>query len=321
VHPQVPAIVLANYFPWYDPGTWATGCTSGNDQPHDGVYNSDDPAVISRHIEQGRAANLSGFAVHWFAADDRTDKNLRQVLDRSPEDFNSSVTFLHHILPGENQQGVIAALGYVLDTYGDHPRFLHVLGKPILFFADVYRIPDGSGRRPSSDQDVGTAVNSWAQVRGTVDPNHQWWWIAEGERAEYLQVFDGLYIYKIDHACCPKTYQKASRWATAVRSWEKQTGQPKLWVGTVMPGWDDLNSAATQCADLRVSSDPFSRPREDGAYYARTWETTLCTSPDLVLVHSFNEWIEGSYIEPCDRFGDLYIRLTAQWVAEFRASR
>ena len=314
-------MVLANYFPWYDSGTWATGCTSGDDRPRDGVYNSDDAEVISRHIEQGRAAHLTGFAVHWFAADNRTDKNLLQILNRSPEDFSSSITFLHHILPGVNREGVIAALRYVFDTYGEHPRFLHVLGKPIIFFADMYRIPDGSGRRPSSDQDVEDAVALWAQVRGAVDPDNNWWWVAEGERAEYLQVFDGLYVYKIDHACCPTTYQKAARWATMVRNWEKQEGQPRLWVGTVMPGWDDVNSAAAHCVDLRVSAEPFARDRGDGAYYERTWEAVLSTSPDLILVHSFNEWVEGSYIEPSERFGDRYIQLTAQWADQFRASR
>lgn len=88
-----------------------------------------------------------------------------------------------------------------------------------------------------------------------------------------------------------------------------------------MPGWDDLNSAPARCDDLRVSAEPFALERADGTYYARTWETVLSTSPDLVLVHSFNEWVEGSYIEPSAHFGSRYLQLTAQWADEFRASR
>jgi hypothetical protein len=101
-------------------------------------------------------------------------------------------------------------------------------------------------------------------------------------RLAYLAVFDGLYIYKIDHACCPSAYQGAARWAGWVRDWEQQSGQPKLWVGTVMPGWNDLNSAQAQCADLRVSSAPFARERASAT------------------------------------FGELYLQLTAQWAARFR---
>jgi hypothetical protein len=97
-------MVLANYFPWYDPGTWSNGCTSDSDQPRDGVYHSDDPGVIARHIGQARAAGIDGFAVHWFAPGNRTDANFEKVLNLSPEGFQSTITFLYHILPGANQQ-------------------------------------------------------------------------------------------------------------------------------------------------------------------------------------------------------------------------
>jgi hypothetical protein len=230
------------------------------------------------------------------------------------------VTFLHHILPGVNQQRVIEALQYVIDSYSGHPRFFRAGGKPVLIFSDMYRVPGTSGERPASDQKVATAVARWTEIRQAVDPNHTTWWIAEGLRADYLAVFDGLYIYKIDHACCPNALYSASQWANWTRDWEQQTGQPKLWVGTVMPGWNDLNSAQAHCVDLRVSSEPFARERADGAYYAATWEAMLPTQPDLILLHSFNEWVEGSYIEPSTHFGDLYVQLTAQWVTQFKSN-
>jgi len=315
---MVPPLVLANYFPWYDPDTWETGCTSGDDRPHSGVYDSDAPEVIGLHIEQARRAGLDGFAVHWFAQDNRTDANTRKLLDASPKEFNSSITFLYHILPGVKMEGVIESLSYVRETYYSHPRFLRIGERPVLFFADMYRVPDKDGERPSGDQDVATAVARWAEIRASVDPGHEAWWIAEGLRPEYLEVFDGLYVYRIDHACCPDACLSAPRWANEVREWEKKTGQAKLWVGTVMPGWDDLDSKAPHCADLRVSAEPFARDRGDGTYYARTWEAVLPTDPDVVVLHSFNEWVEGSYIEPSLLFGDRYLHLTREWIAEFK---
>jgi len=310
--------VLANYLPWYDPGTWDTGCTSDGDRPRDGVYNSDDGAVIARHIAQAQAAGLDGFAVHWLATGNRTDTNFRQVLERSPEGFSVTVTFLQHILPDVKEQGVVDALRHIMDDYAYHPRFFRVAGKPVILFSDLYRVPDANGARPASDQDIATAIATWQAIRQAVDPDHRTWWIAEGLQAGYLELFDGLYVYKVDHACCPNSYQSASRWAGSVRDWAQRTGQPKLWVATVMPGWDDLNSAQAQCADLRVSSEPFARERADGAYYERTWDAALDSAPDLVLVHSFNEWVEGSYIEPSVRLGDRYLALTAQWVAKYK---
>jgi len=315
---EAPPAVLANYLPWYDPATWDTGCTSDADRPRDGVYSSDDGAVIARHIAQARTAGLDGFAVHWLATDNRTDRNLRQVLDRAPEGFYVTVTFLHHLLPGVKQQGVIDALRYIINEYSGHARFFRLAGRPVLLFSDMYRVPDARGGRPASDREVGVAIATWTAIRQAVDPEHTMWWIAEGLTADYLSVFDGLYVYKIDHACCPNSYKSASRWAAAVRDWAVRTGQPRLWMATVMPGWDDLNSAQSQCADLRVSSDPFARERDDGAYYARTWEVALASDPELILVHSFNEWVEGSYIEPGVKYGERYLSLTAEWAARYR---
>jgi hypothetical protein len=88
-----------------------------------------------------------------------------------------------------------------------------------------------------------------------------------------------------------------------------------------MPGWNDLNSAQGHCTDLRVSSEPFGRERAGGDYYAQTWEAVLPTQPDFIMLHSFNEWVEGSYIEPSAQFGELYVQLTAQWVGRFKSSR
>jgi hypothetical protein len=95
----------------------------------------------------------------------------------------------------------------------------------------------------------------------------------------------------------------------------------KYWAGTIQPGWNDLNSAKPGCEDLRVSSQPFARDRENGAYYQRTVDAVLPTQPDFILVHSFNEWIEGSMIEPSTSYGDLYLELTARHVAAFKALR
>ena len=270
--------------------------------------------MIARHIAQARAAGLDGFAVHWFAPGDRTDVNFDQVLAQSPTGFDSTVTFLYHILPGANQQGVIEALSHLVNTYSGHPRFFRAGGKPVIMFSDMYRVPGAGGSHAA-------AIAIWGQIRAAVDPNHAQWWIAEGLEPGYLQVFDGLYVYKIDHACCPNACASASRWADWTREWEQRTGQPKLWVGTVMPGWNDLDSAQDHCTDLRVSSAPFARQRADGAYYARTWEVVLPTQPDLVILHSFNEWVEGSYIEPSAAFGDLYVQLTAQWVARYKGGQ
>ncbi len=297
-------LILANYFPWYDESFWQQGATW--DTPTV-LYNSDHLSTIQRHIGWARQAGLDGFAVHWFQAGNRTDTNLAQVLANSPGGFRSTATFLTHILPGATRSLVVDNLRYLVSSYGPHSAFLRINGQPVIFFADLGRVPlEGTSSK----------VEAWRSIRNEVDPGHGSLWIAEGLDPSYLSVFDGLYVYKVDHACCPASYTKAPIWASWVRSWEKKTGQTKLWVGTLMPGWDDTRSVGRP--DLRAPSPAFARDRQGGAYYRATFKAALGSNPDLLVIHSFNEWIEGSGIEPGTTYGDLYLNLTAEFANQFK---
>jgi hypothetical protein len=60
-------------------------------------------------------------------------------------------------------------------------------------------------------------------------------------------------------------------------------------------------------------------PRADGATYAATWQAALAVEPASVLVASWNEWHEGSEIEPSREHGTRYLEATRAWAARFRA--
>ena len=300
-------VIIANYMPWYNPDSWSSGCTS--DSPASGAYQSGDPATISRHISEARAAGLDGFAVHWGGPGDLTDANLKQILGQG---FGATVTFLNHFFYGTAARAsVTSSLQTVVSYANTYGNWIRYTGKPVIFFADMGRIDTSGGLTPQQ---------AWAEVRNAVDPNRTTIWIAEGLDPSYLQVFDGLYIYRIDHACCPGAYANAGRWAGWVRDAERLYG-PRYFVGTIQPGWDDSRTIDPACNGVRLSAEPFARDREGGAYYDRTFNAVIATAPDMIVVHSFNEWVEGSFIEPSTMFGNFYIEKTAQFAAQFKSSR
>jgi len=310
LHERGNRLVLGNYFVWYDAAGW-DGCNiSDGDRPQN-PYNSDDPAAMRRHVEQARDAGLDGFTAQWFAPGERTDQNFARLLDVSQgQNFHSTVVFLRHIWSGSPRPttaNVAEALRYILDRYGGHDSFLRWNGKPVIFFADIYRVPHAAGQ---------TAQQAWQSIRQQADPQHQSWWIAEGLDPSYLAVFDGLYVYKVTHAAYPDDYRKDSRWALNVRRWEERTGQTKLWIATLMPGWDDRRAGCRP--NVRVPSQPHKRDRENGAFYRATFDAALQSNPDWLWINSFNEWVEGTYIEPSEHYGDRYLQETKQLVLSWK---
>ncbi|MCS7065184.1 MAG: hypothetical protein NZL85_02790 [Fimbriimonadales bacterium] len=82
----------------------------------------------------------------------------------------------------------------------------------------------------------------------------------------------------------------------------------RIGCATIIPGYDDT----------KIRKPGIRTERFGGDSYRRQWEVVLDLNPDWVLITSFNEWHEGSEIEPSVEHGDLYLRLTADYVPRFR---
>ena len=60
--------------------------------------------------------------------------------------------------------------------------------------------------------------------------------------------------------------------------------------------------------------------RGDGQIYEALWEAVLGANPDWILVSSWNEWGEGTEIEPSVQLGDKYLQITAKYAERFLKS-
>ncbi|MBM3212260.1 T9SS type A sorting domain-containing protein, partial [Candidatus Poribacteria bacterium] len=58
--------------------------------------------------------------------------------------------------------------------------------------------------------------------------------------------------------------------------------------------------------------------REDGMLYRRQWEKALEGRPDIILINTWNEWGEGTIIEPTVEFGYKYLEITLTYSLIFQ---
>lgn len=289
-------LVLAFYYTWFDENSWAPGRVP--DLPA-APYVSRDRGVMGRHIDQAKGAGIDAFVVSWYGPrveNNQTETNFRAMLDEAAArgfrlalDFEVTSPFFGG--PGDVQ----AALQTLLATHAKHPAYLKVGGKPVIFFWRQQRF------------DIGT----WGAIRAAVDGGRNSLWIEEGVDVSPLSVFDGHHLYKVIWNPPTDLSYTANKFARFVRNAAANLGAPKVYVATAMPGWDDRKLGR---------GDSFGIGREDGAVYERSWQAAIGSAPDWIIITSFNEWPEGTYIEPSQAYGNRYLDLTARWAGAFKGA-
>ena len=299
--PEPPRLVLAFYYTWFDEATWTPEKVA--DMPLE-PYLSRDRGVMARHIEQAKSAGIDALVVSWYGPNvenNQTETNFIALLEVAQEygfkmaiDFETASPFIH------GQEEVVAALQHVLNVHATKESYLRVDGKPVVFLWAIQHVPLAPGQA--------SPLDAWRAMRQQVDPEHKSLWIAEGVDINYQDVFDGHHLYSI--AWSKDVNHTLKDWKNRVRKWSSTHGQDRLWVATVMPGYNDLRTGR---------ADAFVRDRENGDFYRACWQAVIDTRPDWVIVTSFNEWVEGSQIEPAQSYGNAYIDLTREWSDRFKS--
>ncbi|MAF10942.1 hypothetical protein CMK11_10885 [Candidatus Poribacteria bacterium] len=309
---EVPRKTLAFYYSWYGTperhGRWVHWndvrpedhwIGSSTNYPAKGAYDSYDPEAIDYHMSLARDAGVDGFVATWWGPGRFDDGVFPDLLDHAAEhDMVMSVYW--ETVPGEGQQKrdrAVTDVVYALDRYGSHPAFLKVDGLPVIF---VY------GRVMNQVE-----LGEWPEIIRRAREAHggDFLLIADGYQEGYARVFDGVHTYNIAGWAAdldPDALRDSSRAAfgDAVRL---ARSRERISCITVIPGYDDT----------KIRTPGLAVDRQNGSTYGVLWEEAIAADPDWVLVTSWNEWHEGSEIEPSYEDGDAYIRLTAEYTTRF----
>jgi hypothetical protein len=80
---------------------------------------------------------------------------------------------------------------------------------------------------------------------------------------------------------------------------------------TVIPGYDDT----------KIRKPGLAVKRYKTRLYRAQWEEAIKADPHWILITSFNEWHEGSEIEPSAEYKHQYLELTSRYARLFKAKK
>jgi len=306
----LPPKVLAFYYQWYRPSDWGgeKPTTEYNQNPL--PYDSGDPVTIERHLLQAREAGLDGFIVSWLGMGTPEERNLERLTGLLPDGFQFAL-YLETFYPAfGSKKAIVGELNHALNKYGSHPSYLRIDGRPVVYAFSTLHVLKQFGSKWNPNY-----LDVWRRVKqGLAKKGHNPFMIGEGRPFETraFSVFDGMHAYGTRGPGWTEWLN--SSMSLVARAWGAVHGGPRRVYGaSIIPGYDDRHLPGRPVHAYQ--------PRENGDLYRQQWASATRSGADQALVVSFNEWPETTNIEPSRQSGNLYLDLTAEMAAVFRASR
>ncbi len=327
--PTPTTLVTAFYYLWYGTlahdGAWRHWNQLSHNPPDDiassfypqgGPYSSRDPAVLARQMSELRSTGIGAIAVSWWGQGSWDDQSLEALFTAAAA---AGIRIAFHLEPynGQTAASVAADIRYLIGRFGSSPALLRVsratsasdssAPRPVFYLFAASRLPTA---------DLKAALEG---LRGTPDDAIV---MIHSPKASSAVKDGGDGVYTYDALASPADFATLVSDCRSARI---------ICSPSVSPGFDNREAVATgqQFID-----------RQNGARYDAMWQAAVSAGSEWISVTTFNEWHEGTQIEPAQQFSagsrsyagydgaygataadapDAYLSRTAHWVRIFEA--
>lgn len=321
--PAARPMVLAYYYPWYKKGDWSRHGYVGT--PLLGKYGTDEPEVAKQHIDWAHEGGIDAFVVSWWGPKHMAARHMKAGLLKAPNIDKIRFTFIYESFgrldaaDGERDSHIDFAkpavlkqftddMAHLSDTYFSHPSYLKMKGRPVVVIyltrtfqnferkhiekmqkaigVDLHLIADEAFIHAQSDPKTARNVfddkgqplfDAYTAYNMFEDAN-----VHEGESAQAFMQREAKPVFE--------------KWAAAT-----------IFHPHVMPSYHDFRGHKVLSGGvkgwLKQLDDAKNLPMPKGAQSQR-----------MIFITSFNEWWEGTTIEPAQEYGSSYLKSLRRWV-------
>lgn len=305
-----PKKVFAVYYPWWtSQNSWTTNPYVG-DSPLD-PYDTQDINDVDRLVLKAKSNGVDGFLASWQGKTHFSDVGFRTLLSAANrhQDFTVAVYLETRVAnqlhdssvppdPAILRQWIADVVSYANDPA--NTSYLKMDGKPVVFIYWAKDLTPWQWKNEVFDPLRSQGIDAFyiADYTGS----------SRFDYPAYLEVFNGMHMYN------PSPYSNIPL-VVSTRAIETKTyhllvnpgAERKLWVGTVVPGMDARKTGGSYV------------DRAGGNEYRYMWDTNLNMQPDWVMITTWNEYYENTYIEETVNYGRTYLDITRDYASRYKS--
>jgi hypothetical protein len=320
--------VAAFYYNWYAPGYNIP--SNLPDKPLLGLYLSDDNVVFNKHVDWATGHRIDVFVFPWFypGTEQHRILEINMKADLFPQiEFSFISTFVDKSAPippydfddPKVKQDFIDNVNYVKEHYATLPNFWKIDGKPVIVSWSTHAYTSKKGNIKDALEQIGSRRDVFfiGEVVGTGKPEFEWYSSVDGiyTYQPLLSFADSVWphaggklgTYKIDEILS-EVLRNMEGWRSFINKYGVN------FLPTVSPGFDSTY-------DYRVNNKPsiISRDQRNFSNFVKiVGERFLYNQEKIIFVCSFNEWFEGTQVEPSCSYEYSYLNVLKQTISASR---
>lgn len=318
------------YYLWY-PGNWREGYINGRLFPQQlpvlGQYDSSDLRTIERHISWSFQFGIDFWAISWWPGQPELDRVIRDRIFQAKNIGDIKFCIFYESgglgleedrieLTPQKAQKLLTDFKYLARNYFTHPSYLKIKERPVVilyltrtFVGDYEKVITGLRKELQSlgfDLFLVGDEIFWYVMRPKPLPP------STTPFKERMGLFDAVTSYNLYNWAKPKQmgYGISSTYLSEVHdlfvAYRSAGGQKVRLIPSAIPGYNDRGVRLSE--KHPVIPRQFDSGGEEGSFFVQALKKTVVPFIDpvlpMVLITSFNEWNEGTQVEPAREEGE-----------------
>jgi len=292
--------------------------------PFLGEYNSSDPFTANRHILWAKHHGIDFFAVSWLGIWDwydhrYIDSNLKNGFLESEylSNFNFCLFYESEIVLKAILNATLSAsefprvflndTAYAAENYFVNPSYLKIDEKPVLFVHNLPFIYYELGNETTQKlfDDLKKLIDVYLIGDAGNAP------IPPSRNSPLLHSMDAVTSYFFAHQNISEGWQNIMKYAeTYYPKWRLTMNSEGIrFIPNAYPGFDNTEHCGWMQKNLSISCTPMVLPLNETMFKKMLTTALDYADKDLkiVMITSWNEWLESTAIEPSMEFGELFL--------------